>query len=96
MTLFMRYPWPGNIRELEHVIEHACIICHGDVITVADLPREILAEQNSFPVESTPSSLSLPQKLTLEEALALSNGNKSRAARLLGISRRTVYRHLGE
>lgn len=90
--LFQVYSWPGNVRELEHVIEHACILCRTDIITVADLPVE-LGEFNSGTESPAPS----PSKpLTLDEALAMTDGNKSRAARLLGISRRTVYRHLGE
>jgi PAS domain S-box-containing protein len=96
MDLFRIYGWPGNVRELEHVIEHACIICTSDMITVPDLPQDIVSShsnsQGSSPLASQPSI----QNLTLVQALAMSDGNKSQAARLLGISRRTVYRHLGE
>jgi PAS domain S-box-containing protein len=98
INLFLCHSWPGNVRELEHAIEHACIICRSDVITVADLPQDILVTIDSN-VTSTPlpQSQQIPKvSMTLEEALAMTDGNKSRAARLLGISRRTVYRHLGE
>lgn len=96
MNLFLRHAWPGNVRELEHVIEHACIICRTDVITVPDLPQDLFAVQGSTkPIAGSPPSLqSARQPLTLEEALVMADGNKSRAARLLGVSRRTVYRHL--
>ena len=98
MNLLFQYPWPGNVRELEHIIERACIICRSDVITVTDLSRDLLAHrEKSAPGESQPLTETSPRNpLNLEEALAMANGNKSRAARLLGISRRTVYRHLGE
>ena len=92
MGLFQRHTWPGNVRELEHAIEHACIISKSDVITLADLPQEFSDSQ----IPSSTVSNSAPPLLTLEQALVMTDGNKSRAARLLGISRRTVYRHLGE
>jgi len=92
MELFSGHSWPGNIRELEHVIEHACIICRSDVITLADLPQELTCATAAKPA----TDIHMIKPLTLEEALVMADGNKSRAARLLGISRRTVYRHLGE
>lgn len=94
MNLFLRHTWPGNVRELEHAIEHACIICRSDVVTVADLPQDLFVVNTGSQIPSTPSPQPPTKALTLEEALAMTDGNKSRAARLLGISRRTVYRHL--
>lgn len=89
--------WPGNVRELEHAIEHACILSQSSIITLHDLPEDLLdsveCRAAPAPVDSTLSQ-PVPGGLSLQEALARSNGNKSRAARLLGISRRTVYRHL--
>lgn len=96
VNLFNRHTWPGNVRELEHAIEHACIICRSDIITAADLPQELFStRKGDLPATGTSAHVSNNQ-LTLEEALAMTDGNKSRAARLLGISRRTVYRHLVE
>jgi PAS domain S-box-containing protein len=99
MAVFQAHSWPGNVRELEHAIEHAAILCRTDIITVHDLPQELLSSAPSAtpPVAESPGSLPSPQKkITIEEALAAVNGNRSRAAELLGISRRTLYRHLGE
>jgi two-component system response regulator HydG len=95
MTLFVRYNWPGNVREFEHAIEHACILCRSEIITMSDLPLDILAGQHVHsPVSTDTATLLSGRPLSLDEALVITNGNKSNAARLLGISRRTVYRHL--
>ncbi|MDD2309854.1 MAG: sigma-54-dependent Fis family transcriptional regulator [Desulfuromonadaceae bacterium] len=100
MALFHAYSWPGNVRELQHAIEHACILSKTSIITVGDLPQDLL---DDLPVpatarihNSTPHSHSVPvAKMSLAEALAASNGNKAGAARLLGVSRMTLYRQMG-
>ncbi|MDD2898920.1 MAG: helix-turn-helix domain-containing protein [Desulfuromonadaceae bacterium] len=98
MTIFREYDWPGNVRELEHALEHACILCKTPIITVNDLPLDLL-HGKSQPVvnaSNSPSSSSVSTpKLSLADALSASGGNKARAARLLGISRMTLYRQLG-
>ncbi|MSN25084.1 MAG: response regulator [Geobacter sp.] len=97
--IFRAHNWPGNVRELEHVIEHASILCRSDIISVQDLPQDLLDSVKTFSkpdLLTDPVNQSLKPDLTLEEALAISNGNKTRAASLLGISRRTIYRHLEE
>jgi transcriptional regulator with PAS, ATPase and Fis domain len=96
-TLFRAYSWPGNVRELEHAIEHACILCKTTIIAVNDLPGDLL--ESVMPIGAAPKNLApLPAapvaKLTLEDALAAAKGNKARAARLLGISRMTLYRQM--
>ncbi|MBC8017013.1 MAG: sigma 54-interacting transcriptional regulator, partial [Verrucomicrobia bacterium] len=97
LALFRSLSWPGNVRELQHAIEHAAILCKSGVISLKDLPQDLL---DSVPSRAAalPANPGLPQSpvatLSLKEALASCNGNKSHAARLLGISRRTVYRHL--
>lgn len=97
MHVFKVHSWPGNVRELEHVLEHASILCKSDIITVKDLPPDLFDAVPGFVTPDSDraiSKLSPQNNLTLEEALLMTGGNKSRAARLLGISRRTVYRHL--
>ena len=97
MALFRSYGWPGNVREMEHAIEHACILCKATTITVDDLPQDLLQSQpmSAPAVTKYSPSLSAPvAKLSLAEALAASDGNKARAARLLGISRMTLYRQM--
>lgn len=99
MGIFRSHDWPGNVRELEHAIEHASILCKSDIISVHDLPMDLLDAVNSG--LKTDSFFDTTQKqvkssMTLEEALAMADGNKTRAASLLGVSRRTIYRHLEE
>ena len=91
----VRYAWPGNVRELRNILERACILASGTVLTVEHLPPE-LAESTPARSEETATSVSLPAEgLRLEEverdlvrqALESTGGNQVRAARLLGISR---------
>jgi len=95
LQALLHHPWGGNVRELEHIIERASILCRNGQITVDDLPEEL--QQRPSPLTNgtiTADEAGFPM-MTVEEALAACNGNKSQAAKLLGISRRTVYRHLG-
>jgi two-component system, NtrC family, response regulator HydG len=88
MSLLTSYPWPGNIRELQHTIEHAFILCHGDTITEEHLPAETKDHTASTSQEKRVS------RKELLMALDQSMGKKAKAARLLGISRQTLYRKL--
>lgn len=97
------YRWPGNVRELENVLERAAIISGGQPITSQHLPADMLtpgpAQQPLQPgmVQAATAGLSMPQateeleKKLINEALQLCNGNKSRAARLLEISERSLW-----
>jgi len=92
LELLNIYNWPGNVRELEHAIEHSFVLCRETIITRQHLPPEI-AEYDQIPAISNLEE----EKITIErilEALQKTAGNKARAARLLGISRRTIYRKL--
>jgi len=95
----LAYDWPGNVRELENCIERAVALARLDHLSVEDLPDKVVSHR------SAPFVLSEGQNgeiLTLEEvdrcyiarALKLLDGNKSRAAELLGVDRRTLYRRL--
>lgn len=86
--------WPGNVRELENAVERAVVLCRGDTIEPAHLPR---AMRNA---ESSPDALSFRvgtplkdvERAMIETTLAACDGDKSMAARLLGITARTIYR----
>ncbi len=90
LRIFMRYPWHGNVRELEHAIEHAFVLCRGRTITVEHLPAEIseyTENKDLFYKKRPPEG---PENII--NALNKTDWNKAKAARLLGISRQTVYR----
>ncbi len=97
LHLFMNYPWPGNVRELEHVIEHAFIVCRGRVITLDDLPVEF-REIRRHPVSAGSGNRTQPaiEENEIMEALTKARWNKTKAAHLLGINRRTLYRKLDQ
>jgi DNA-binding NtrC family response regulator len=97
LDLLAAYPWPGNVRELEHVIERAVILTTSTLLTPEDLPRELRP-----PAAAAPPAAPAGRRMTLEElkrwyveqVLAETGGNKARAAEILGIDRRTLYRIL--
>jgi PAS domain S-box-containing protein len=92
--LLMDYPWPGNVRELEHAFEHAFIVCNQGVITVGDLPPELGASRATGQLAR--EDRSELDRETFIEALEKTDWNKAKAARLLGLSRQTMYRKLEE
>jgi PAS domain S-box-containing protein len=91
---FMDYEWPGNVRELEHAMEHAFILCRDRSITTDHLPLNLKISIQDETGPSRKGRVDGPQQIL--EALDKSGWNKSRAARLLGVSRRTLYRKLEE
>ncbi|MBN2418631.1 MAG: sigma 54-interacting transcriptional regulator [Deltaproteobacteria bacterium] len=94
LNAFILYPWPGNIRELEHAIEHAFVLCHENIITMDHIPSEI-KEHRELP--ERPSRADEPDETRkITDALKQVEWNKARAARLLGISRQTLYRKIKE
>jgi two-component system, NtrC family, response regulator HydG len=94
MKILRAYDWPGNIRELEHVLEHAFIQCRLSTITVSDLPREVTEFVKTH--TSLPGYDSAEARGAILDALQKTQWNKTKAAALLGISRRTIYRKIGE
>jgi transcriptional regulator with GAF, ATPase, and Fis domain len=120
-----RYVWPGNIRELENVLERAVVLAEGECITPQDLPREVLdwrsysvkptsarsasepktsggvrRERDEEPVAAGVSAFArgrldeLAERDVIEDALRSANGNKAKAARLLGLPRSTLFSKL--
>ncbi|MDC7124671.1 MAG: sigma-54 dependent transcriptional regulator [Spirochaetales bacterium] len=97
MTALHSYNWPGNIRELRNCIESAVVMCHGNVITVDDLPPALqdTTDQNCIRI-CTGSSLAEAEKKIIIETLNSQKGNKSKTAEVLGIGRKTLHRKLAE
>jgi DNA-binding NtrC family response regulator len=93
-TLLAGYSWPGNVRELENVIGHACMMTEADVIDIRDLP-ETDYSQNVKTTASDEALLTLAQveRLHIERVLNKVGGNKALAAKILGISRTSLYRN---
>lgn len=92
------HPWPGNVRELRNVVERLHLLAAGPEIAVADLPDEIgVAGRDAPPdtdAESLPVSLEDAERATVMRAIAATDGNLSRTAKTLGISRPTLYRKM--
>ncbi len=99
--LLMDYDWPGNVRELENCMERAVALCRLDEITVDDLPAKIQEHQSSKIVITTESpgeliTLDEMERRYVRQVLGAVGGNKTHAARILGIDRRSLYRRLEE
>lgn len=93
--ILARYDWPGNIRELANVIERAQILAEENVITIDDLPENLVETipTTQHPVSPADSDhLEAMEHRHVREMLTKAGGNKVQAAKLLGISRRTLYR----
>jgi DNA-binding NtrC family response regulator len=96
LDLLQRYPWPGNVRELANVIERALVVARGTVILPEHLPPLLLEARGDGAGRSPGSELSLEaaERDQILKALQASGGKRIEAARLLGLSRRTLYRKL--
>ncbi len=90
--IFMEYHWAGNVRELEHTLEHAFVTSRQDIVTVDQLPKSFKVLQREEP-SSSPEKELLGSRVILD-ALEKTGWNKSKAARLLGINVRTIYRKI--
>ncbi|MDK2881863.1 MAG: sigma-54 dependent transcriptional regulator, acetoin dehydrogenase operon transcriptional [Bacillota bacterium] len=94
LQILRSYPWPGNVRELENVIERAVNMARGKEISAAEVLRFLKHQQAAGPVFSEPLSIEELEKRAIEQALQAVGGNISLAARLLKISRNTLYNKL--
>ena len=95
MEQFMSYQWPGNVRELKSALEYAFIIAEKGLIHLSHLPAKIANNQGTGEINSfLPDRRNPAEKKALIEALQLSNGNQSQAARILGINRVTVWNRM--
>jgi two-component system response regulator AtoC len=93
----MHYAWPGNVRELRAAIEHAVVLCRGEKISARDLPRQICAGER--PGEAplfarNDLTVKEAEKQLIVHALKETNGNRTSAAKKVGMSRRTFHRKL--
>jgi PAS domain S-box-containing protein len=96
MNLMMQYEFPGNVRELENLIEHAFVLCHGPKIRLEHLPREFVAH---FGKETThavkqPDRLKAAEATVIIDVLKKHSGNRTKAAEELGIDKSTLWRKI--
>lgn len=93
-----RYSWPGNIRELENVMERAVLLSKGKYITPDDLPAAIIQEQKQLPREfrSIPlkQALAEPEKAIVRQALEANHWNRQQTAKALDINRTTLFKKM--
>ncbi len=98
LDLLINYDWPGNVRELENIIERAVILCPYDTITVECLPRKLMIETEAEKRDEEEFNLLEIERRVILKALEKTAWNQSRAANLLGITRkqlRTKMKNLG-
>ncbi|MDA0746687.1 MAG: sigma 54-interacting transcriptional regulator, partial [bacterium] len=96
MDLLVRYPYPGNVRELENAMERAVVMARGSVLVREDLPATLLEGKDAARPTAGPEEGSLPDRLeameraSIEAAMEKAEGVQSRAARYLGINERNL------
>ncbi|MBR1939078.1 MAG: sigma-54-dependent Fis family transcriptional regulator [Spirochaetales bacterium] len=91
------YSWPGNIRELQNAIEAGVVMCHGRTIELEDLPEQIKSIDNEDMLSvKLGSSLEEVEKELITRTISFCGGNKTKAATVLGIGRKTLHRKLLE
>jgi two-component system response regulator AtoC len=106
LQALQEYAWPGNVRELANILERAAIMCSGDTITWRQLPADLLqktadatpaspATDSEAELPKLPDAVTALEKSLIQAALMQTQGNKSKAAKLLGISERSLWYKLG-
>jgi len=91
VSCLLTHPWPGNVRELRNAIQRACLLCRGDVILPEHLPPKLAAAASGGTAPSPATGrLSQVERATILATLAECNGNRTHAAKKLGISRRAL------
>ena len=92
VKLLSQFSWPGNVRELENLVERLAIFCTSGEIGVADVEHERqLLRTNGVPDKTPPTTLEEMERQHIMRVLQEHAGNKSKAARALGIERKTLY-----
>lgn len=96
-SALFKYDWPGNIRQLQHCIEGAVVMCSNNTITLDDLPPEISQASGELTI-SVPIGITLEEaeKIIIEQNLAYNKGNKSKTAEILGIERKTLANKINQ
>lgn len=100
MDILLNYSWPGNIRQLRHALRTMVVMCEGDMIDVCDIPPDIhrILALNEPPKtrDLAGKSLNEIEKQAIDSTLKMVDGNREKAAKMLGIGERTLYRKIKE
>lgn len=98
MSLIKKYSWPGNVRELKNVIERAVIVCNSDYIDVADLPESMTSKAHKAPTVEfrLGQTMDEVEKQFLFSTISFVDGNKTKAAKMLDISLKTLHNKLAK
>jgi DNA-binding NtrC family response regulator len=99
LEMLMNYPWPGNVRELRTAIEHALVLCRGEKISARDLPPSVRAGKAALvrAEQAAPENgltVKEAEKQLIERVLKETEGNRTLAAKKMGVSRRSLHRKL--
>lgn len=94
LPLLLAYDWPGNIRELENIIERAFVLCGEEQISVVHLPSELTIQATQAPEADPRTAHDIIDAQAIRLALKQHNGNRTAAARSLGIHKTTLYRRM--
>ncbi|MCG1036190.1 sigma-54-dependent transcriptional regulator [Polaribacter sargassicola] len=96
LTIFQNYQWPGNLRELSNVIKRATLLTKSEIIDVNVLPSELIAVKENSATLSNKFSTKENEKVLIINALEEVDNNKTKAAKLLNITRKTLYNKMKE
>jgi DNA-binding NtrC family response regulator len=100
LTILTHYEWPGNIRQLRNTIRTMVVMCDRDKLDAADIPPEIAQRPQLAPGSTAAGLAGLPldelEKQAITDTLAKTKGNREKAAKILGIGERTLYRKIKE
>jgi len=101
LTVLSHYDWPGNVRQLRNTIRTMVVMCDRDRLDARDIPLDIAQRRQLIAASQQPAvmgdvSLNELEKQAIEETLAKTKGNREKAAKILGIGERTLYRKIKE
>jgi two-component system response regulator HydG len=96
MQAFMQHSWPGNVRELENIVERMVIMSKGDAVALDDLPAALANLQQEEGRTPSPTSLKDVERETIVKTLQQQGGNRTKAAAILGITRKTLQNKIKE
>jgi two-component system response regulator HydG len=94
MKLMVQYKWPGNIRELRNCIESSVVMARGDTLTIDDIPEYLTYNASGGELDKSEGLLEKVERETITDVLNKTGGDKVKAAKVLGIGLRTLYRKI--